>query len=150
MSMPLFKMNKSNTGHDHFFPVFNNVISHSIPIKNCTLKCIPSHYSAFLSSHHVSFWQLVTSACLTGIAILSSLPFIFLIFVLLLLGNADVTIAVQLYMLYSLLSHIFWLPTPEGKRLWSITGFFVRGKWWLWMCFSRLWINLPAEALMRR
>lgn len=38
-----------------------------------------------------------------------------LIFVLLLLGNTAVTIAVQLYMLYSLLSHIFWLPGPEGK-----------------------------------
>ena len=78
-------------------------------------------YSAFPSSHYVSFWQPVTSVCLTGIARLSPLSFIFLIFVLLLLGNADVTIAVKLYMLYSLLSHIFWLPTPEGRRLWCIS-----------------------------
>lgn len=42
--------------------------------------------SAFPSSHYTSFWQSVTSVCLTGIARLSLLPFIFLILVLLLLG----------------------------------------------------------------
>lgn len=78
--------------------------------------------SAFMSSHYVILTTCYcTSACLTGIERLSSLPFILLIFVLLLLGNADVTIAVQLYMLYSVLSHIFWLTTEKGKRLWSIT-----------------------------